>query len=587
MRAPVVVLRSPDLAVLAFHREGLVLYPGGQGVLARPLESGQVDRRLDQRTDRPHRVQGPVEAGEARVATADQGLDLTGFRIGHDHRRLDLVDPLAPTETLERFVDGGLGLLLQDRIEAGEDAQPFLGQVLVAVVLAQLALDQVEEGRIGAVGHAALPGHAERALLGGVDFLLGRHALLGEHVEHQVAPRQRTIRVTPRVEVGRSLDHADQQRHLVELELGQRLAEEILAGQAEAMDRSLPILAEEHLVEIGLEDVALVVVQLQQHRHHRFVDLAAQAAFVAQEEVLHQLLGQGAAALAQLAGRGVDPHRPRHGLQRHTMVVPEVAILDRDQGVDQVGRHLVELDQDAILMVRRIQAADQQRLKARHRQFLAVGLAQPADVVAVEAHANALGRFRAFVELEATGIEFDRAGRHRYGSRAAHAGLATVAEGVEFAQEVFPAQLQAVEQLKRAGIDLRRDGPAPAGEFLLHHGIEIDGEAGEEHQADEAELEGPAEPFVQAGCRACFAVTGTGGSGTRHGGALYVLYPQRTDTASAASTVCAAPGDRRGGSAAHSTGDPANGCYPPARFALSPLPAIMRVFAYFRGKDIP
>ncbi|AWQ83244.1 hypothetical protein CSC33_3987 [Pseudomonas aeruginosa] len=45
--------------------------------------------------------------------------------------------------------------------------------------------------------------------------------------------------------------------------------------------------------------------------------------------------------------------------------------------------------------------------------------------------------------------------------------------------------------------------------------------------------------------------------------------------------------DRRGGSAAHSTGDPANGCYPPAMFALSPLPAIMRVFAYFRGKDIP
>ncbi|MGV8462350.1 hypothetical protein ACV333_32635, partial [Pseudomonas aeruginosa] len=40
-------------------------------------------------------------------------------------------------------------------------------------------VDQVEEGRIGAVGHAALPGNAERALLGGVDFLLGRHALLG------------------------------------------------------------------------------------------------------------------------------------------------------------------------------------------------------------------------------------------------------------------------------------------------------------------------------------------------------------------------------------------------------------------------
>ncbi|MNN47476.1 hypothetical protein D3C81_1618970 [compost metagenome] len=64
------------------------------------------------------------------------------------------------------------------------------------------------------------------------------------------------------------------------------------------MHRALAILADEHLVEVGLENLALVVVHLQQYGHHRFGQLAAEGALAGQVEVLHQLLGQGTATLA-------------------------------------------------------------------------------------------------------------------------------------------------------------------------------------------------------------------------------------------------------------------------------------------------
>ncbi|MNZ42018.1 hypothetical protein D3C78_595840 [compost metagenome] len=294
----IIVLRFPDLAIGALDREGLVRQPTGQRVLARLFQGGEVHRRLDQRANRAHRIQGPVETGETGLAAADHGLDFAGFRVGHHHGRFNFVSALAPAQSLEGVLDRGFGLHLQDRVEAGENAQAFFGQVFIAVVLAQLALDQVEEGREGAVGQAAALGHAQRHLLRCIDFCLAGHALLGHQVEHQVAAGQGAVRIATRVVVGRPLDHAHQQGDLVQFQLRQRLAEEELAGEAEAVHRTLAILADEHLVEVGLEDLALVVVQLQQHGHHRLGQLAAEAALAGEVEILHQLLGQGTATLA-------------------------------------------------------------------------------------------------------------------------------------------------------------------------------------------------------------------------------------------------------------------------------------------------
>ncbi|MCY1175401.1 hypothetical protein D9M73_156370 [compost metagenome] len=88
----------------------------------------------------------------------------------------------------------------------------------------------------------------------------------------------------------------------MQFQLRQRLAEEELARQTKAVHRALTVLADEHLVEVGLKDFALVVMQLEQQGHHRFIELAAEAAFVGQVEVLDQLLSQGTATLTHAAG---------------------------------------------------------------------------------------------------------------------------------------------------------------------------------------------------------------------------------------------------------------------------------------------
>ncbi len=138
--------------------------------------------------------------------------------------------------------------------------------------------------------------------------------MLLKQVEYKVAALHRTFRVATWVIEGRPFDQPDQHRYLVNFQLGQRLTEEILTGKTKAMNRTLTILANKHLIEISLEDFLLAVMNLQQDRHHGLSQLAAQAALVGQVEVLHQLLSQRTAALTHLALRGIDPDRTGNGL---------------------------------------------------------------------------------------------------------------------------------------------------------------------------------------------------------------------------------------------------------------------------------
>ncbi|WP_420831616.1 hypothetical protein [Phytopseudomonas seleniipraecipitans] len=64
----------------------------------------------------------------------------------------------------------------------------------------------------------------------------------------------------------------------------------------------------------------------------------------------------------------------------------------------------------------------------------------------------------------------------------------------------------------------------------MDDGIEINRKAGEQHQADQAELYSPAQQGVHA-TGAAFG-TGAGRSGTSHGAALYALCKRPADVAS-------------------------------------------------------
>ncbi|MNZ42017.1 hypothetical protein D3C78_595830 [compost metagenome] len=212
----------------------------------------------------------------------------------------------------------------------------------------------------------------------------------------------------------------------------------------------------------------------------------------------------------------------------------EIAVFRRHQGFEQVRWYLVDLDQDAVFEVFRVDAADHQRLQAHYVERLAVGAGKARHVIAGEAHTHELRRLHALVELEATGIELDGIAVDCRRARAVGRAFTPVAERVQLGEEVVLAQLLAGEQLQRPGIHLGRDGPAFAGKLFLDNGIEVNREAGNDHQADQAELQSPAQPGAGAAGRAFLRGTGISGSG--HGGGLYALYKGWAD----------APGGRQG-----------------------------------------
>ncbi|MNK99328.1 hypothetical protein D3C87_1197180 [compost metagenome] len=107
-------------------------------------------------------------------------------------------------------------------------------------------------------------------------------------------------------------------------------------------------------------------MQLKQHRHHGFSELAAQAAFAGQVEILHQLLRQRTAALGHLAARGVDVDGSCNRFRRHAPVAIEIPVFHGDQGFQQIRWDLIDFDQNAVFEVLRINPANQQRLQAHH-----------------------------------------------------------------------------------------------------------------------------------------------------------------------------------------------------------------------------
>ena len=119
----------------------------------------------------------------------------------------------------------------------------------------------------------------------------------------------------------------------------------------------IALLPQEHLVQIGLENLGLVVMQFQQPRHQGFVDFARQGALVAQVIILHQLLGQRAAALHGLPGADIGPERARDAPGVDAMVMLELPVLDRLETGDQQFRHVLQGDQRAVLVVLQGQSA--------------------------------------------------------------------------------------------------------------------------------------------------------------------------------------------------------------------------------------
>jgi hypothetical protein len=99
-------------------------------------------------------------------------------------------------------------------------------------------------------------------------------------------------------------------------------------------------LAEVDRVEIELEDLFLALALLQLAREERLTELASErdvGALVEQDGVADVLLGDGRRALFGRAGQDVDDRGAGDAVQVDTVVAVEPLVLDRDDGVDEVG----------------------------------------------------------------------------------------------------------------------------------------------------------------------------------------------------------------------------------------------------------
>ncbi len=262
---PVVVRRLPVLRTVALPDERAVVERRDERVARGFAQRGEVDGRLQQRSHRARRVDRAVETAVARVAPANQRLYFARLGVGDHDRAFEprLAEAFLAVELRQAPGEGTLGGALHARVERSEDAQAFGAQVGFVVVAPQLTGHELHEGRVGRSAHRRLRVDPQRSGARLCVLLERDEALVSGLAQHQVAPLERALRVAVRVVDRRALHHADQQRAVGQRELLDRLAEIEQRGEPDAVDSAVPVLAEIDLVEIGLEDLVLVVVQLE------------------------------------------------------------------------------------------------------------------------------------------------------------------------------------------------------------------------------------------------------------------------------------------------------------------------------------
>jgi uncharacterized protein len=402
---------------------------------------------------------------------------------------------------------------LDPGIQRGEDPQPLAAQVLFAVLGAQLPAHEIQKGREMPFAARHPRRDPERLRPRGFDPV-GRGQPLPQHaVEHQVAAGQRTLGEPARVVVTRAAREPDQQRQLIEFEFVQPALEVELGGEAEAVNRAVPGLPQEDLVQVGLQDLLLGVAVLQQDGHHRLVELALQALLVGQVEVLHQLLGQGAAALHGAPGTQVGPGRAQDADRIHAPVGEEAPVLGGEQRRDEPRRHVGQRHQDAVLPVRGVDAADQHRLDP-HQVHAAALVPEVGDHAAGHPYPYRARGLGPVAEDEGPGVQGHLVALER---ELPGPGIALlVVQGLEFQPQQLRGQRAAHVQLQRTREHPCRQGPALALETGLDLAVQLLHVPRADPARDQQQPEGKPEPGSQ-GPADPRPGTGAGGASWRHG----------------------------------------------------------------------
>ena len=144
-------------------------------------------------------------------------------------------------------------------------------------------------------------------------------------------------------ELGRRLHQAGEEGRLRQRHESRALAEIFLRRGLDPIGAR----AEIDAVEIEFEDLVLGVAALEPERQDRLLDLARQRALPRQEQILGELLGQRRAALDAAAAGHIAQKRARHAERVDAVMFVEPPILDRHEGLRQIGRQVDEPDRRA------------------------------------------------------------------------------------------------------------------------------------------------------------------------------------------------------------------------------------------------
>ena len=250
VRAAVVVSRPPwSAGAVDLHR--LVAHEGCE-MKRRLRQRGEIDRGLDDRTDRADGIERTIESGAARVAVSHDGQHFAGPSIRHRNCRLELAAGSAASsrEERHRLLEGCLGGALNRGIEGGEDSQSLAAQHAARVVPPELPAHQIDERRENAPMREAAASHSQRLVSRALRRRRASNTPGFESIDHPIPSPLRPLGMTARVVVRRTAHHAGEQCHLVKVEIRERAPEVVAGGAAETVNRMCALLAEVHLVQV-------------------------------------------------------------------------------------------------------------------------------------------------------------------------------------------------------------------------------------------------------------------------------------------------------------------------------------------------
>src|SRR5690606_15604353 len=231
------------------------------------------------------------------------------------------------------------------------------------------------------------------------------------------------------------------------------------------------------LVEVGLQDRALVVARLEDQRVQALVDLAGPGLLLSDPEqaAAGQLLGQCGGALLLLAGADVDQDRAQRAGDVDAVVAGEVAVFHGLQAGGQQLGDLLDPHQPPFFLALAIEGGDARRIQARGLDRLAgAGVVQARNLAAGQADLDPPRRHLAVDVGVATAGDGEARALDVVAALAPALAVLLVAGGVQFGAQGALVQRHARVQLQRARVDAGRDLPLQRAEALGHLAVEVD-----------------------------------------------------------------------------------------------------------------